>query len=39
MSILEEVKKPLKVMGMIEEVSKVFPLWSIFEYGTHRKML
>jgi hypothetical protein len=39
MSTLEEVQKPLEVMGVFEEVSKVVPLWRSFKHGPHGKML
>ena len=43
MSTLEEapkqVLKPLEVMGVFEEVSKVVPLWIIFKHGPHKNML
>jgi hypothetical protein len=39
MSTLEEVQKPLKVMGVFEEVSKVVPLWHSFKHGPHERTL
>jgi hypothetical protein len=39
MSTLEEVYKPLEVMGVFEGVSKLVPLWRIFKHGPHAKTL
>jgi hypothetical protein len=39
MSTLEDVQKPLEVMGLFEEVSKLVLLWCSFKHGSHRKTL
>jgi hypothetical protein len=36
---LNQVHKPVEVMGLLERVSKVVPLWHISNNGLHKKTL